>query len=217
MPPLNYYISQDIEFPEKDENLIKTKAKGKTRTVTMTKRDVDKGKVKNSIKWDDEILNWISSFNLSKPGLKILKDSASFDGKVKDFTDYDLFITVNSKRYKATLAVEAGDGVLDEEVEPPAATFANSKVKSACSGAEFKAKIKSISLAGKTETGHGKVPYLGGALHAHVTNTHSLAWEWKGDKMHIVATGKKNNQNKQQKRGGKGPNLKTCQYDWDEG
>jgi hypothetical protein len=88
-----------------------------------------------------------------------------------------------------------------------AITFANSKVKSLCKQ-EFINKLVSIQLAGTGEKGHGKVPFLDDALHAHVTNTHSVAWNWVSGRVHVVAVGKKNNQNKVQ------DGKKTMEYDW---
>ena len=216
MPPLNFYLDADTPFPPEDEKKIKSMV-GKILTVALQKGDIKNGQPDPSFKWRGVILDWIKSFKLSQTGFMQLKTNGVFDGRIKEFDDYELFVTVNSKRHKATLTVELAKGVVVEIPEPPEPSYENTKVKTACSSREFQAKIRSISLAGRTETGHGPVEYLDGALHAHVTNTHSVAWKWKGDKMHIVATGKKNSQNKQQARPGASKKLKTSQYDWDEG
>ena len=86
-------------------------------------------------------------------------------------------------------------------------TYANSKVKALCK-TETVNKLISIQQAGTSETGHGKVPFLDDALHAHVTNTLGVAWKWKSGNVHVVAVGKKNNQNKVQ------DGKKTMEYDW---
>ena len=86
-------------------------------------------------------------------------------------------------------------------------TFANSKVKGLCK-TETLNKLISIQLAGTGETGHGKVPFLDDALHAHVTNTLGVGWKWVSGHVHVVAVGKKNNQNKVQ------DGKKTMEYDW---
>ncbi|MCB1334967.1 MAG: hypothetical protein KDK26_15295 [Roseivivax sp.] len=217
MPTITFYLSPKLEFPTGDQETIKSKVQGKTLKVQLQKKDISDSKVKSGYKMGDEILDWIKGFKLSQQGFMLLKNKGKYDGKVKDLGEYDMFVTVNSKRHKATLLVEPARGVEVAPPEAPEPTFANAKVRSNCSGRQFQAKITSISLAGPTETGHGKIEYLGNALHAHVTNTESVAWEWHGNRMHIVATGKKNNQNKQQARGSTGKKLKTGQYDWDEG
>ncbi len=64
------------------------------------------------------------------------------------------------------------------------------------------------------ETSHGKVPYLNGALHAHVTHTESVAWVWSGKKMYVVATGIKNTKNPMAAPPGTSKKVKTMSYDW---
>lgn len=88
-----------------------------------------------------------------------------------------------------------------------AITFSNAKVKGLCNADAMK-KLLSIQLAGTSETGHGKVPFLDNALHAHVTNTMSVGWKWVSGHVHVVAVGKKNNSNKVQ------DGKKTMEYDW---
>ena len=213
MPTVSYALDEKHVLDDKDVEKLAAKAKGKTLTIALTERDMSGGKIKSGIKWKEEFDHWIKGFGLSTKGYKLFTDEAEVDGKIAAPGDYDFVVTANRQRCKATLEVIVPAVVAAPE---PKYSFANSKVKSLCGTDEMK-KIISIALAGKSETGHGPVAYLNGALHAHVTNTAGIAWKWKGDEVHVVAWGKKNNQNKEQARGGTGKKLKTCQYDWNEG
>lgn len=213
MPTVSYALDEEHVLDEKDVAKLAAKVKGKTLTIKLTERDMAGDKIKPGLKWKVEFDHWIKGFGLSPKGYKLFTDEAELDGKITAPGDYDLVVTANRQRCKATLEVIAPVVAAAPE---PKYSFANAKVKALCGADEMK-KIVSIALAGKGETGHGPVAYLDGALHAHVTNTAGIAWKWKGDEVHVVAWGKKNNQNKEQARGGKGKKLKTCQYDWDEG
>lgn len=132
---------------------------------------------------------------------------------------HDLDVSTTQSKYDELVkdvvsAVKQAKGLLEaakaEKDAHDKISFASSKLKSACKE-EMWTKLVSIQLAGSSEKGHGAVPYLDGAFHAHVTNTHSVAWEWRSGKVHVVAIGKKNNQNKIQ------DGKKTMEYDWDKG
>jgi hypothetical protein len=223
MPTINYYRDAEDTLGEQDVKKISNKIKGKTITLTLRASDLNGDKVKPSFKIAKELETVTGTFGLS------CKDKKwDVDGKVSGLGSYTLKYTVTelvkkkdeegtkSHSIKGTLEIVSADPVAAPE--PCPVTYANPKVKSTCEGNKnIKSKIESIAIAGPTEKGHGPVPFLDKALHAHATNTHGVAWKWKSGKMHVVATGKKNNQNKQQQRGGKGPKLKTCEYDWDEG
>lgn len=213
MGKVTYYLDEDVEFPDKDMKVLDSKFKGKVHIIEMGESDVKDGSVKSQ-KVVHEKLNKavILNLGLSKTGKDLLADKGKFVGKFDEADDYEFYINVNNKRHKAT--IELLFPTVKEDVKPEY-TFANTKLKGLADGKTFK-KIESVALAGPSEIGHGPVEYLGGALHTHVTNTEGIAWIWKSGKMHIVAIGKKNNQNKFQQRGSKGKKLKTCEYDWSE-
>lgn len=129
---------------------------------------------------------------------------------------HDLDVTTSASDYEA-LAKRVAAGVKQAKEllatakklkdAEDAISFENTKLKSLCK-TEHLNKLISIQLAGTSETGHGKVPFLDDALHAHVTNTVGVAWKWRSGKVHVVAVGKKNNQNKVQ------DGKKTMEYDW---
>jgi hypothetical protein len=76
------------------------------------------------------------------------------------------------------------------ELAEPKVSYESDKVKSACAGLQD--KIESIFHAGEGYKGHGAVKLLGGANHAHVTNQDGIAFKWKGDTLHVVSHGVKN-------------------------
>ncbi|MCV2867267.1 hypothetical protein OEW28_01330 [Defluviimonas sp. WL0002] len=225
MPTINLYLEPEDALPAQDVKKIADKVKGKTKTFSLPDKYLNATKIKSNFDVRKELLLWAGKeFGLSGAGAKTLVGKAGLQGRLTEIGSYDLVFTVSADvagevktfRIKGELEILAKDPIAAPE--PCKVTYANGKVRSACEGdRNLKTKIESIALAGPTETGHGRVPYLGGALHAHATNTESVAWFWKGETMHVVATGKKNNQNKTQQRGGKGAALKTMQYDWDEG
>ena len=214
MPTINLYLSEKETMPDSDMAKLAQKAKGKTLKLELHDRDDDKGKPKSGLDWHGKLMQWIKPMGLSGAGYKLLEKKGKVDGKVGAYGNYDLFVTVNRVRHKNALTVEGPPKADDTPVD---VDYANSKIKSACSDKKVAAKIQSIAKAGPSETGHGPVEYLEGALHAHVTNTIGVAWFWRSGKMRIVAVGKKNNQIKTKQRGGKGPQLKTSEYDWYEG
>lgn len=225
MPTVNLYLEPDELMSPQDVKKIADNVRGKTRTYRLPPKFLNADKVKPAFDIKTELLKWAAKdFGLSGAGKKQLITKAGLQGRLSTIGDYEMIFTVSAEvqgepkifRIRGELEIEADEPI--GAPEPAPVTYENSKVKSACNNdRNIKTKIESIALAGPSETGHGSVPYLQGALHAHATNTHSVAWFWKNGTMHVVATGKKNNQNKQQKRGGKGPNLKTREYDWDEG
>lgn len=121
---------------------------------------------------------------------------------VSDFESLAKRVSASAKQAKELLATAKKLEDAEKSI-----SYANSKVKSLCK-TEHVNKLISIQLAGTGETGHGKVPFLDDALHAHVTNTSSVAWRWQSGKVHVVAVGKKNNANKVQ------DGKKTMEYDW---
>lgn len=212
MPTFACGLEEDVQFPEKDLKILGSKFKGKDHKVELSDKEAKNGAVTSQPAAQTKVYKQvIEHLGLSKVGLEMLKE-AGFEGKLTKAGDYDFVITANRTRHKAILELVLPEAEVDEK---PEYTFANAGVKSLADKKTI-TKIESIAVAGPSEKGHGPVPYLGGALHAHVTNTEGIAWEWKGGKMHVVAIGKKNNQNKEQQRGGKGPKLKTAQYDWTE-
>jgi hypothetical protein len=211
MATVNFYLNEKEVLPEADLKKVETKAKGKTLKVTLQEKDMSGDKVKPTVDWAAILQDWIKGFGLSGAGLKLIQTKGKFDGKVAEGGDYTLFLTINRNRIKAELEVAVP--VIKEKPKPKY-KFLSSKLEALCSAKPILNKIESIALAGKTETGHGPVAYLKGALHAHVTNTLAIGWVWKGDEVVVVAIGKKNNQNKEQQRGGTGPKLKTAEYDW---
>jgi hypothetical protein len=214
MPTVNFYLNEKYELSTPGLMKIIKFAHGKTLKIQLKDNEFKDGKVKVAADfWKKKFLLWIVPAFGGKNGAdkKLLISSAKVDGKIVNPGSYTFMITLNRKRIKATLEVVAPAGAA--AVAEPKYTFSNSKVKGQCGKKEI-TKIRSIALEGKGYTGHGPVPYLKNALHAHVTNTAGIGWQWKGDTMHVVAWGKKNNQNKEQQIGGKGPKLKTCQYDW---
>lgn len=225
MPTINIYLEPENTIAAQDIKKIASKVKGKTKTLVLPQKYLNADKIKPAYNVKKELINWaINDFGLGGASKKTLQSDGDMQGKLSKIGFYDLVFTVTAKvkdqpvtfRIKGDLEIVAKDPIAAPE--PCEITYANSKVKRACEGdRNLTTKINSIALAGTSEKGHGAVPYLGGALHAHATNTLSVAWEWKSGKMHIVATGKKNNENKQQQRGGKGKKLKTMQYDWDDG
>lgn len=225
MPTINFYLEPEDLISVQDVKKIAANVKGKSKTFLLPAKFLNGDKVKPAFKTHKEILKWaLADFNLSGGGKKLLISKSGLQGKLGQIGSYVLVFTVTADvsgtpktfRIKGELEVEAKDPIA--EPEPSPVTYVNAKVKAACNGDNsLKTKIASIALAGPTETGHGAVPYLKKALHAHATNTLSVAWFWRNGTMHVVATGKKNNENKTQKRGGKGSALKTMQYDWDEG
>lgn len=212
MPTVSYYLSEKHVLPPEDLKKLESKVKGQTLTLKLTDKDMTDGKISSTVNWKNEMVSWIKAFGLSSKGFTMLQAEGKVDGKISSPGDYEFYVTANRQRTKATLTVVAPKIVAKVE---PKYSFANSKVKGLCDDMVIK-KIISIAQAGKGETGHGPVEYLEGALHAHVTNTIGVAWKWKGDEVHVIAVGKKNNQNKEQQRAGKGKKLKTCEYDWTE-
>ncbi|GGH29229.1 hypothetical protein SAMN05444007_104371 [Cribrihabitans marinus] len=225
MAKIKLKLAPEKTISAQDVKKIADKVNNKTKTFMLRANEVDNGKVKAAFDVKKELLAWaLRDFGLSGATAKLLVSDAQLDGQVSDLGDYDLVFSVSAKvedevktfKVKGTLTLDAKEA--EAAPEPCRVTYENAKVKSACtSDNKIKTKIESIALAGTDETGHGKVPYLNNAFHAHVTNTESVAWFWRQGGMHVVATGKKNNQNKQQKRGGKGASLKTMEYDWYEG
>jgi hypothetical protein len=219
MATINYYLDENgkAELIEKDLKVLATKFVGKTHRIELAENQVEGKKIKSAKDGEVKIIKQVvMNLGLSTTGLKTLIADGKFEGKIVGAGDYDFKITANNKSHRATLEVifpaAKEEAPLKEGTDY---SFANSKVKALCRDAMT--KIESVVRSGPSEKGHGPVEYLGGALHTHVTNTEGIAWEWKGKKMHIVAVGKKNNQNKQQQRGSTGKNLKTAQYDWNEG
>ena len=220
MATINYYLEDDekLHLIDKDIKVLQAAFAGKRHKVELAKDQVKGLKIISAKDGEVKIIKQVvMNLGLSKASLAILIKEGKFDGKIVGPDDYDFKITVNGKGHRAKLEVIWPEGAEEEPLkEGTDYSFANSKVKALCDKMTM-AKIESVVRAGKSEKGHGPVEFLEGALHTHVTNTEGIAWEWKGDKMHVVAVGKKNNQNKQQQRGGKGKNLKTAQYDWNEG
>ena len=213
MPTLTYFLDEKITFPDKDVSVVEKKFKGKVHKAELDKSEVKDGAVKSQQAAQQRIFKQIiEHLGFTSDGVKQLKSGGEFDGKLTKAGDYDFFFNVNGKRNKATLELILPEA---EEEKKPEYKFANTKLKS-MADKNIITKIESIAVVGPKETGHGPVEYLGGAFHAHVTNTIGIAWEWKNGEMYIVAIGKKNNQNKEQQRGGTGKKLKTCQYDWTE-
>jgi hypothetical protein len=225
MPTINLYLEPEDPISAQDVKKIAANVQGKTRRYRLAAKHLNADKVKSSFDIRKELIAWaIRDFGLSGTTAKLLAGKAGLQGKLTALGNYDMVFTVSAQvgdetrtfRIKGDLEIEPEEAVAAPE--PCPVTYANSKVKAACEGdRNIKTKIESIALAGPKETGHGPVPYLDKALHAHATNTLSVAWFWKSGTMHVVATGKKNNQNKEQARGGSGKKLKTMQYDWDEG
>jgi hypothetical protein len=122
---------------------------------------------------------------------------------VSDFEKIVKRVAEAVKKAKVVSSDAARNAAAKDEI-----TFANSGVKALCKP-DVMTKLISIQRAGTNETGHGKVPFLKDALHAHVTNTLGVAWNWVSGHVHVVAVGKKNNQNKVQ------DGKKTMEYDWD--
>ena len=220
MATINYYLDEGgkAELIDKDVKILESAFAGKLHKVEFAESQVDGNKLKSAKDGEVKIIKQVvANLGLSAAGLKTLITSGKFEGKIVGPDDYDFKITVNNKSHRAKLEVIFPE--VKEEVKLKEGTdysFANSKVKGLCDKNAM-SKIESVVKAGPSEKGHGPVEYLGGALHTHVTNTIGIAWEWKGKKMHVVAVGKKNNQNKQQQRGSSGKSLKTAQYDWNEG
>lgn len=225
MATINLYLEPEDPVSGQDVKKFVDNVRGSTKTYTLAPKHLNADRVKSTFNIKKELISWaVRDFNLSGATKKLLAAKGDIQGRIDKLGSYDLFFTVSAEvsgevrpfRIKGELELVSEEPV--GEPEPCPVTYANRKVQSACEGdRNLKNKIESIALAGPTERGHGAVPYLKGAYHAHATNTHSVAWEWKNGTMHVVAWGKKNNQNKQQKRGGRGPNLKTMEYDWDEG
>jgi hypothetical protein len=219
MAIINYYI--DENDTEQDaitkEELVKLAGafKGKTTEIKVPESDVSDGKITSMKTIITEIKKAvISTGGLSKASRGILAAKGEVDGKATAGGDHEFYVTVRGIRLKGTLELDVPvskvEYVPQEKVDYD---FANSTVKSNCDK-NFIKKIHSICLAGPSELGHGKVPFLDGALHAHVTHTESVAWFWKGKKMEIVATGVKNPKNATQAQPGKSKQLKTMSYDW---
>lgn len=225
VPTINIYLEPENTIPAQDVKKIADKIKGKTRKLILPQKFLNADKVKPSFKLKTELITWaVKDFGLGGATKKTLVTDAKMQGKLSTIGFYDLYFTVTadvagqpkSFRIKGDLEIAAKDPIAAPE--PCEITYVNAKVRRTCEGdRNLLTKINSIALAGTSETGHGAVPYLSGALHAHATNTLSVAWKWKSGKMHIVASGKKNNENRQQQRGGTGRSLRTMQYDWDEG
>ena len=213
MATITYYLKETAAFPDKDMKVLASKFKGKVHKIELGEGDVNGAAVNSQKVVQEKIYKQvIQNLGLSTSGVKLLQSDGDFDGKVTQADDYDFFINVNGMRHKATLEVIFPKVKEEKKLE---FTFANAKLKG-MADKNVMTKIESVAASGPTETGHGPVEYLNGALHTHVTNTIGIAWEWHGGIMNVVAIGKKNNQNKFQQRGGKGKSLKTCEYDWTE-
>jgi hypothetical protein len=219
MAIITFYIDDKDETQnaiKKEEILALGKAfKGTTTTFKVPESDVSGDKITSMKAIEKAILTAVlSTKGLSKDARVILKDKGQIDGKLTKGGEHDFYVTVRGVRLKGTLDLVMP--VIKEVYVPKEGTdyvFANSKVKSNCDK-NFLTKIHSIAIEGPSYRDHGKVPYLDGALHAHVTHTESLAWFWEGKKMRIVATGVKNPNNPNQAQPGKSKKLKTMSYDW---
>jgi hypothetical protein len=214
MPTVNFYLNEKHKFPDEDLKKVDSKCKGQTLTIKLAEKDMEGDKIKSTVNFKNEFMTWIKSkASPSGVGVKLLETEAKIDGKIAAPGNYEFFLTFNRQRMKASLEVTAPKVAPKKEVK--ISYVCSSKAKGMCDDMVVK-KLTSIALVGPSETGHGPVEFLSGALHAHVTNTIGVAWKWKGDEVQVVAVGKKNNQNKAQQRGGSGKALKTCEYDWTE-
>jgi hypothetical protein len=120
-------------------------------------------------------------------------------------SDFETLVKDVAKAVKRAKELNSKDN-LDKEAEE-AISYVNSTVKGLCKG-DILTKLISIQQAGTGEKGHGAVEFLGGALHAHVTNSIGVAWKWESGKVKVVAVGKKNDKNPIQDK------KKTEKYDW---